>query len=157
GAQAVYGVTPDLSTFGKGIANGFSVAALVGKRDFMELGGLRHDRERVFLLSTTHGAETHSLVAAMATMAAYLDESVTDRLHSAGRRLRDGCELAAREADVAQHFRVVGRDCNLVFETRDADGEPSQEFRTLLMQELVRAGILAPSFVVNYSHDDVTI
>jgi glutamate-1-semialdehyde 2,1-aminomutase len=157
GAQAVYGVEPDLSTFGKGLANGFAVSALTGRREIMELGGLEHDRERVFLLSTTHGAETHSLAAAMATMSVYEEEDVVGRLHESGRRLRAGCEQAARAADVGEHFRVIGRDCNLVFETRGPDGQPSQEYRTLFMQELVRRGILAPSFVVNYSHDDATI
>lgn len=51
GAQAVYGVTPDLSTWGKALANGFSVSALAGKRDVMELGGLNTDRPRVWLLN----------------------------------------------------------------------------------------------------------
>ena len=58
GAQAVYDVAPDLSTWGKGMGNGFAVAALAGRRALMELGGLRTDRPRVFLLSSTHGAET---------------------------------------------------------------------------------------------------
>jgi glutamate-1-semialdehyde 2,1-aminomutase len=150
-------VTPDLSTFGKGLANGFAVSALVGRRELMELGGLDHDRERVFLLSTTHGAETHGLAAAMATMSTYRDEDVVDRLHEAGRRLREGCEAAARAVGVSEQLRIVGRDCNLVFETRDPSGTPSQEYRTLFMQELVRRGILAPSLVVNYSHDDASI
>jgi glutamate-1-semialdehyde 2,1-aminomutase len=157
GAQALYGIRADLSTFGKGMANGFSVSALVGRRELMELGGLDHDRERVFLLSTTHGAETHALAAAMATMSTYEAEDVVGRLHGAGRRLREGCEAAARAAGVEEQFRIVGRDCNLVYETRDAEGVPSQDFRTLFMQELVRHGILAPSFVVNYSHDDETL
>jgi glutamate-1-semialdehyde 2,1-aminomutase len=157
GAQALYGVTPDLSTFGKGLANGFAVSALVGRREIMELGGLEHDRERVFLLSTTHGAETPSLAAAMATMSTYEDEDVVGRLHETGRRLRAGCEEAARAAGVTERFRIIGRDCNLVFETRGPDGQPSQEYRTLFLQELVRRGVLAPSFVVNFSHDDAAI
>ena len=69
GGQAVHGMSPDLSTWGKGIANGFALAALAGRRDVMELGGLHHDRERVFLLSTTHGAEHAGLVAGITTMA----------------------------------------------------------------------------------------
>ncbi|MCL4553176.1 MAG: glutamate-1-semialdehyde 2,1-aminomutase, partial [Candidatus Marsarchaeota archaeon] len=68
GAQKVHNITPDLSTFGKAMANGFSISALVGKREIMELGGLHHNRERVFLLSTTYGAETHSLAASLETM-----------------------------------------------------------------------------------------
>ena len=69
GAQHVYDIDPDLSTWGKALANGFSVSALAGKREFMRLGDLDHyDKPRVFLLSTTHGGETHALAAAIATM-----------------------------------------------------------------------------------------
>jgi glutamate-1-semialdehyde 2,1-aminomutase len=157
GAQAVYGVVPDLSTFGKALANGFAVSALAGKREVMELGGLETERERVFLLSTTHGAEHHSLAAAIATMDVYMDEDVVGRLHDAGRRLREGVDAAAAAAGVSHHVKVIGRDCCLLYQTRDADGQPSQAFRTLFMQELVRGGVLAPSFVVSYSHDDDTI
>jgi glutamate-1-semialdehyde 2,1-aminomutase len=71
GAQATYDVVPHLSTFGKGMGNGFAIAALAGQREFMKLGGLDHTRERVFLLSTTHGAETHSLAAAWETLNVY--------------------------------------------------------------------------------------
>ena len=39
GAQALHNVIPDLCTFGKGMANGFSVAGLAGKRELMERGG----------------------------------------------------------------------------------------------------------------------
>jgi glutamate-1-semialdehyde 2,1-aminomutase len=59
-----FGVEPDLSSFGKAIGNGFSVSALMGKREIMERGGLYHEKERIFLLSLTHGAENHALAAA---------------------------------------------------------------------------------------------
>ena len=59
---------PDLSTFGKAMGNGFAISALAGRRDVMERGRARHPDERVFLLSTTHGAETHALAAAMAVI-----------------------------------------------------------------------------------------
>jgi glutamate-1-semialdehyde 2,1-aminomutase len=157
GAQSVYGVTPDLSTFGKGMANGFSVSALAGRRELMELGGLKTDQPKVFLLSTTHGAETHGLAAAIATMEVYAQEPVVERLHEAGARLRARVTESARAAGVADHVRVAGRDCNLVYETRDKEGEPSQPFRTLFLQELVARGVLAPSFVVSYSHTDEAI
>ena len=56
GAQTRFGVEPDLSTFGKGIANGFSVAALVGKPEIMELGRIRNlGQERVFDLNYSWG------------------------------------------------------------------------------------------------------
>ncbi|NLE61483.1 MAG: glutamate-1-semialdehyde 2,1-aminomutase, partial [Planctomycetes bacterium] len=87
GAQHVYGVTPDLSCFGKGMANGFSLSALAGRRELMRLGGLDHEKPRVFLLSTTHGAETHALAAGIATMRTFQREPVVETLHRQGDRL----------------------------------------------------------------------
>ncbi|HMW24152.1 MAG TPA: glutamate-1-semialdehyde 2,1-aminomutase [Burkholderiaceae bacterium] len=157
GAQALYGVTPDLATFGKALANGFSVSALTGRREFMRLGGIDHDRERVFLLSTTHGAQTHELAAAIATMRFYRDHPVIETLHARGRRLREGIAQVAAAASLSAQIGVVSRDCNLLFYTRDAAGQPSQPLRTLFMQELIRHGILAPSFVVSWSHSEADI
>lgn len=152
GAQHMYGVTPDLSTFGKALANGFSVSALAGRRQVMQLGGFDHPDERVFLLSTTHGAETHTLAAAMATIDFYRSNPVVETLHARGKQLRDGFTQVALAHGVAEHVELVSRDCNLLFMTRDARREPSQSFRTLFMQELIKRGVLAPSFVVSYSH-----
>jgi len=157
GAQDVYGVKPHLSAFGKGMANGFSVSALLGEREFMERGGLRHDGERVFLLSTTHGAETHALAAALATLRVYQSEPVIETLHRQGERLRRGVEEVIRHHGLGDYVDVVGRPCNLVFGTAGPDGEASQIYRALFMQELIRNGVLAPSFVVSYSHGDEEI
>jgi glutamate-1-semialdehyde 2,1-aminomutase len=154
GAQGVYGVTPDLSTFGKALGNGFAVSALAGKRDLMELGGLRDARERVFLLSTTHGGETHSLAAAMAVMDTYVEEGITQRLHDIGARLAAGVRAVADAAGVGDHVVVRGRDSNLVFATLDQDGRPSQEFRTLFLRQLILGGVIGPSFVVSSALTD---
>lgn len=157
GAQEAYQLTPDLACFGKGMANGFSLSALVGRRDVMSLGGLHHDRDRVFLLSTTHGAEYVSLAAALATMEVYRNEPVVARLYEAGERLRSGVEQVATRHGVADHFKLNGRACSLVFATLDGDGRPSQAFRTLFLQELINGGVIAPSFIVSYTHDDDVI
>src|SRR5690606_14054958 len=66
GSITKYNVKPDLATWGKGIANGFSFCALTGKKEIMELGGIRAvGKEKVFLISTTHGGETHALAAGL--------------------------------------------------------------------------------------------
>lgn len=157
GAQRVYDVVPDLSAFGKAMANGFSVSALVGRHDVMRLGGFDHDRERVFLLSTTHGGETHALAASLATLDAYAREDVIGHLHRQGERLRTGIHRIVEELRLTGHFELIGRPCNLVYATRGADRRPSQHFRALFLQETIRRGVLAPSFVVNYSHTDADI
>jgi glutamate-1-semialdehyde 2,1-aminomutase len=157
GGQAYYDVEADLSTFGKALANGFSVSALVGKREIMNLGGLRHDRERVFLLSTTHGAETHALAAAMATIDVYERENVVEHLWRQGQRLVVGLEKVIAEHRLEDYVAVLGRPCNLVYATRDQRKQPSQAFRALLLQETVRRGVLMPSLVVSFSHTNVDI
>ena len=69
GAQYFYNVDPDLCTFGKAMANGFAVAALCGKTKIMSQGSIRNiGAERVFLTSTTHGAEMSSLGAFIKTI-----------------------------------------------------------------------------------------
>jgi len=157
GAQGEYGVVPDLSTWGKALANGFCLSALAGRRELMELGGMSHSRERVFLLSTTHGAETHSIAAGLATYKCYQELGVIDVLYARGAALRAGIAKLTSELGLQQHFGVVSRDCNLLFFTRDAQGQPSQPFRTLFMQELIRHRVIAPSFVVSFSHSEQDI
>jgi glutamate-1-semialdehyde 2,1-aminomutase len=157
GAQTYYGLRPDLSTFGKAVANGFSVSALVGRRDLMERGGLSHSKERVFLLSTTHGAETTALAAALETMRIYRQEGVIERLYAQGGRLRKGIDRAIASYHLEGHFAVLGKEPNLVYATRDENKNPSQPFRTLFLQETIKRGLLMPSLVVSFSHSDQDI
>jgi glutamate-1-semialdehyde 2,1-aminomutase len=157
GAQKLYGVVPDLSTFGKAVANGFSLSVLCGKRDLMRLGSREREQDNVFLLSTTHGAETPALAASIATMQVYRSEPVVEHLHRQGERLARGLRQVAARHRVERHFELSGRACNLLFGTRGPDGRPSQQFRTLLLQEALRRGILMPSLVVSYSHTDADI
>lgn len=157
GAQAVYGVTPDLSTWGKALGNGFSVSALAGKRDIMELGGLNTDRSRVWLLSTTHGGETTGLAALLAVYRTYDEHDVVGEMEASGERLRTGLtELTARHG-LADYVPIMGRSTCMVFGTKDADGKPSQPFRTLLLQELMKRGVLSPSLVISWAHTDADL
>lgn len=157
GAQKHYGVVPDLTTFGKALGNGFSVSALLGKREIMELGGLYHDRERVFLLSTTHGAEMPSLAAAIATMKVYQTEPVIEHLWSQGEKLRKGFQEAVAHHGLQDYIPIMGKPCCMVFGSKDPDGNPSQEFRTLFLQETIKRGILMTTLIMSYSHSDADI
>ncbi|MBJ8344005.1 glutamate-1-semialdehyde 2,1-aminomutase [Antrihabitans sp. YC2-6] len=154
GAQTVYNVQPDLSTWGKAMGNGFPVSALAGKREYMELGGLRTDRDRVFLLSTTHGPETGGLAAFRAVVAAYAATEPIARMEATGATLAREANAVAAELGIADHFQVIGRPSCLVFITRDVDKRPSQPFRTLFLQEMLHRGILGQSFVNSAAHTD---
>ena len=157
GAQKKYNIVPDLSTFGKGIANGFSLSALAGKRELMELGGFLHDNERVFLMSFTHGAENHSIAAASATLKFYKDHNVVEQLYHQGKRLRLGIEKAAEELNLQNYFGAIGQDCCLVYYTKDNEFQDSQPFRTLFIQETMKRGLIMPSIIVTYSHSNSDI
>ena len=139
------------------MANGFSVSALAGKKELMQLGGLCHKKERVFLLSTTYGAEYHCLAAAIETIKIYQQENVIDFLYQQGRRLSDGINKVVADLGLANHFGTMGRASNLVYYTLDQDAKPSQPFRTLFLQETMRRGLLVPSLIVSYSHTDTII
>lgn len=157
GAQFVYGITPDLCTFGKGLANGFPLSALAGRREVMRLGGFADDADRVFLLSQTAGGQPYLLAAMLAAVDAYEREQTAQQLLQIGADLRSGVEQVVAEAGLGSYFQLRGRDCNLVYVARDAAGEPSQAFRTLVLQEFLERGILAPSFVVNAAHDPAAV
>jgi len=157
GAQYLYSIEPDLCTFGKGIANGLPLSALAGRRDVMRLGGHVDDADRVFLLSLTAGGQPWALAAMLAVIDTFEQEGIAGQLHSIGADLRAGVQDAVAAAGLGDYFQLRGRDCNLVYVDRDADGQPSQEFRTLVLQEFLEHGILAPSFVVNAAHDPKAI
>jgi glutamate-1-semialdehyde 2,1-aminomutase len=157
GAQGMHGVRPDLSCWGKAIGNGFPLSALAGRREVMELGGLQTDSERVFLLSTTHGPETASLAAFRAVVRAYATEDPIGRMEHAGRLLKEGFDAAVREHGLTDYLAVVGRPSCLTFSTCDAHKTPSQSYRTLFLQELLRRGVLGQSFVTSAAHTDSDI
>lgn len=157
GAHSVHDVVPDLATFGKAIGNGYAVSALAGRREVMELGGLRTDRDRVFLLSTTHGAEGTGLAALRATIAVHRREDTARQLTDIGSRLRVAVDAVVADAGLGDYVQVRGASCNLVYVTLDGDGKPSQPFRTLFMRGLIHGGVLGPSFVVSSALSDSDI
>lgn len=158
GAQTYFGVTPDLTTFGKGMANGFSVAAVGGRRDVMEVGGIRtHGSERTFLLSTTHGGEMSGLGAFIETVNVYREKDVCRHLWNYGQQLKDGLEQIAQRHGVHDQFKVVGPAISLNYLTYDAAGELSPAFRTLFSQEMIKHGVLMPWIAVSFAHGDAEL
>ena len=79
---------------------------------------------------------------------------MTGFLHQQGRRLRQGIDRIADTLRLRGYFDCLGRDCCLLFGTKDTDKRPSQPMRTLFLQETIRRGVIAPAFVVSYSHTD---
>ncbi|MEO8068088.1 MAG: glutamate-1-semialdehyde 2,1-aminomutase [Flavobacteriales bacterium] len=153
GAMKVYNVEPDLATFGKGMANGFALAALVGRREIMDLGSIRNEgAERVFLISTTHGSEMSAFGAFNAAVEVYRSSAVTDHLWAYGRKLINGLNALAKDHGIGQYFEAHGFACSPYFATRDAQGEPSLAYRTLWAQEMIKGGVLMPAIAQSFAH-----
>ena len=157
GAQEMTGVTPHLSAFGKGMANGFSISALVGQREFMRLGGIDHDQERVFLLSTTHGGETHSLAAAIACINEIRNHNIIAHFWQTGQVLMDGVRAAAKDVGAERYVDVFGYGVKPGFAFKDETGQVSMVARTLFLQETIARGLLMPYVVPSYAHKKETI
>jgi glutamate-1-semialdehyde 2,1-aminomutase len=154
GAFSKFKVTPDLATWGKGIANGFSFCALTGKREIMELGGINNEgKEKVFLISSTHGGETHSLAACMATIKEYKDKNVIEHLHSIGNGIWKGCQKIINQNKIEDYVQVTPCDWFPIFTFRDRNKNISLPFRTLFQQEMIKRGMLfQSSFTPCFSH-----
>ena len=155
GAQTRFGVEPDLSTFGKGIANGFSVAALVGKPEIMELGGIRNlGQERVFLTSTTHGAEMGPLAAFLETLKIYKNDNVVENLWSKGAQFTCYLQQAFSDFGVEKYFEVNDISACPTIKITDKDGVSCPQLRTLFLQEMARHGVLFNYISLSQSHSE---
>ncbi len=158
GAQHFFGVTPDLSTFGKAMANGFSVAAVAGRREVMEVGSInKPGMERTFLLSTTHGGEMPALGAFVEATRINKEEAVADHLWAYGTKLRDGLAEVSAKHGLSEHFLTEGPAVALNYVTRDTSGAPSMPMRTLLAQELLKRGVMMPWISFSQAHGDTEL
>jgi glutamate-1-semialdehyde 2,1-aminomutase len=148
GAQELFGVTPDLASFGKGLANGYPVSAIVGRADVMRL------MEEVFF-SFTFGGETLSLAAALATMRKLQREPVIDTLYRHGRTVMDELKsiIAASQAD--DFLGVAGNPTWSFLTIQDCGGYTLWQIKTLFLQEMFARGILTiGTHNMSYSHGE---
>ena len=155
GAQTYYNIKPDLCTFGKAMANGQAVAALCGKSEIMKLGGiLEEGSERVFLTSTTHGAEMSALGAFIKTIEIMKREKVVNHYWNYGKKLISGMNQIASDLQIQNFFYVEGYPCSPNYITKDKDGLVSLAFRTLFAQSMLDKKVLMPYIAISYAHQE---
>lgn len=143
GSGAKFGVVPDLTTWGKGIANGFSFTCLTGKKEIMELGGIRdHGKEKVFLVSTTHGGETHGIAAGMATFDEFVKHDVVTHNQAIGDLFIQKTSEVIASKGMSNYVKNINFNWLPGFQYYNKEGEADLGMRTLLHQELVRGGVL---------------
>ncbi len=153
GAQELYGVQPDLATFGKGMGNGLPISAVVGRTEVMDL------MEEIFF-SGTFGGETLSLAAAKAVLDKYRSEPVAATLGATGRSITDGVAELLSAAGANEFMFLAGRHDWSGIGMQVADESLLWELKTLFIQEMAKAGVLTlGQHQVTYAHssEDVAV
>jgi 4-aminobutyrate aminotransferase-like enzyme len=118
----------------------------------MEYGGIRRKGEpKVFLVSTTHGGETHGIAAAMATIDVYEKNNVIQHNHAIGDYFIRGVHEILTRRNLTEYFEITGFNWCVGLVVKNAQKEPDFFYRTLFMQEMIERGvlyqgILSPSF-----------
>jgi glutamate-1-semialdehyde aminotransferase len=143
GAYVGLGLQPDLVTWGKAVGNGFSFCALTGRADIMDLGGIKQSSQpRVFLLSSTHGGEAHTLAAALAVVRAYRSKDVIGHQHRLVTRVAAGMRDLVARHKLEGAIEIHASPWRVVLVCRDSEGLASLPLRTLLMQEMIGRNVL---------------
>ena len=151
GAQQFFGVTPDLATFGKGLANGYPVSAVTGKADIMQL------MEEIFF-SFTFGGETLSLAASLATLNKLQKEPVIKKLFETGTLLIDQLNRLIKEFELSQIFSVSGYPVWSFFVIKETAQYNSWALKSLLLQEMFANGIFTiGTHNISYAHSEHNI
>lgn len=147
GAQAKYGVTPDLATFGKAMANGYPISALVGRRNIMS------KMENIFF-SATFGGELSSIAAAIATITKLENTSAISRIEQVGGKLTEKINTVFEEQHLSSKIQLEGE----AWWPRIAlkvDGTDTAILQALMRQEFTKQNLLIASGLnLCLAHDD---
>ena len=159
GAHTYFDVQADMTTWGKGIANGFSACALTGRAEVMELGGIRAEGEdKLFLISSTYGAETTGLAAMLATIEAFKAENMIESNWLRGEILKSTLEKIIEKHQLNSFLKILGYPCLFALACHNSKGEVDDFYRTLMMQEMIARGVLFQGlFYPTWSHQQLEI
>lgn len=151
GAQEYFDVTPDLGCFAKGIANGYPVGALCGRREVM---AAMEDA----VISSTYGGEAVSLAALVASHQVYREHDVPAFLARQGNRLMDGFNAAMKKHAVRGRCFGYAPMSAIAFDYDDED--TNRHCMTYWLQESAKRGVLLRRGGLNcitFSHTDEII
>jgi glutamate-1-semialdehyde 2,1-aminomutase len=135
GAQAYYGVTPDICTLGKIIGGGFPLAAVAGRADIMKLFDRAQAGEDFLTQIGTLSGNPVASAAGLASLAVLEREGAYDNVRAQGQALMDGLTAALRDTGIPG--QVLG--VPVLFDVVFADGA-LPDYRAILRGDAARAG-----------------
>lgn len=150
GAQEYFGITPDLATYSKAVANGMPISILTGKKEIMQLAD-----EDIFFY-TTFGGEALSLAAVKATIKEMKEKNVQAYLVEQGAKLKDGYNKIAEELGI-DYTKASGYNWRSIISFDAKAGDPLI-LKSLVQQEMIKRGVLWGGFHnMSFSHTDEDI
>jgi glutamate-1-semialdehyde 2,1-aminomutase len=135
GAQELFNVIPDLATFGKGMANGYPLSAVVGSNKIMQ------QVEDIFF-SGTFGGETLSLAAANAVINKYKKEGVIEHFYEIGTYLLEQLDRLIDNEVLGDIFWTSGHPSWSFLHIKEQEKYSSFEIKTFFLQESLKRGII---------------
>ena len=146
GAQELFGVMPDLATFGKGMTNGYPLSAVVGSNEVMQ------KVEDIFF-SGTFGGETLSLAAASKIIDKYKKEQVIEHFSEVGSYLLEKLNQLINDKNLGDIFRTSGHPSWSFLHIKEQEKYDTFEIKTFFLQEMFKRGILTlGSHNISFSH-----
>lgn len=146
GAQEVFGVSPDLVAFGKGMANGYPISAVAGRKELLE------QIEQGVFVSTTFGGDSIAMAAALATLKILSKPGFYDYINKIGTMIRDGIQERIDKYDLNDILSVSGMPahCGLAFE--DYGSLSYLDIQSVYSQTMIQNGILVFAIYFLNSH-----
>ena len=150
GAQEYFGITPDLATYSKAVANGMPISIITGKRKIMDLAD-----EDIFFY-TTFGGEALSLAAVKATVDELRSKNVPRYLNDQGKKMKDGYNAIAQKLGM-DYTKAVGYNWRSLANFDAKAGDPLVQ-KALVQQEMIKRGVLWQGFHnMSFSHSDADV
>jgi glutamate-1-semialdehyde 2,1-aminomutase len=151
GAQKLFGVTPDLAAFGKSMANGMPISALVGRRKYME-------KIADIFYSFTNGGECLSIAAAIATIKEMEKKEVIKNIWRKGEYLINETNKVINKNKLEKIIEVKGAPCWHLLNISSVCGYSDLEIKSWLQQEILQDGFLwYGQHNISYSHSQKDI
>jgi len=154
GASSRFNIKPDMITWGKGISNGFSCSVLTGIREIMDQGSIKNTgKEKVFLTSTTHGAETHALIALKETIKIYKEKNIIESIHSKGKKIISLTRDLISKYRLNNYIEVSESYWTPLWIFHSKNEKNNLAYKTFFMQEMIKNGVLFQGIIVpSFSH-----
>jgi glutamate-1-semialdehyde aminotransferase/spore coat polysaccharide biosynthesis protein SpsF (cytidylyltransferase family) len=151
GAQKIFGVSPDLATFGKAMGNGWPISCIVGRREIMQVF------EDAFV-SFTFAGDVSAMAAALKVLEILESGDAYARMTAAGTKLMDGARVMAAAAGLEDAFVVKGHPHWCLFSFVDKNGADDPATRALWVQEVTRRGVLIlTTFNISAALDEASV